>query len=214
MINPSLIDVLDRFKDQIFSSLNCVGIGKIESISPDKKYATLSMAYKTRRVGVDDSGREFSEPVDYPALVDCPIIRVSGGNSGLWLPVQVGDNAIIYFNDVDMDAFITSKNVTEPETSRLHSFSDAIAFVGLENEVKDFGESAALYKGDSSISLDGTLIEIKNNSHTLLALMLEFIGIIKTLAPLTSTPSNPTSPNPADATKLQLLETKLQGLLK
>lgn len=212
MINPSMIDLLDRFKLDIFSSLNCVGIGKIESISIDKKRANLSMAYKLRRIDSGSSG-SVSEPVDYPALVDCPLFRLSGGEAGLFLPIKEGDTAIILFNDVDMDNFISSGNLAVPDTDRLHSFSDAIALVGIENSFKDMGEDAGIYNRDSVIAI-GEKIQIKNSSFDLLSIMLELTGIIKSLKPITTSPGNPTSPNPADGTLVVALEEKIKGLLK
>lgn len=210
MINAGLIDLLDRFKIDVFSSLNCVGIGIIESLTPDKKYATLSMAYKIRQFDAED---EKSSPVEYPALVDCPLFRISGGGAGLFMPIKKGDTAIILFNDVDMDNFIASKNVAIPDSDRLHSFSDAIALVGIENEFQDLEEDAGIYNDQSLISI-GEKIAFKNATFSLLEIMLELTGIVKELKPLTTAPGDPTSPNPSDGALVLALEEKIKGLLK
>ena len=210
MLNAGLIDLLDRFKIDVFSSLNCVGIGIIESLTPDKKYATLSMAYKIRQF---DAGNEKSSPVEYPALVDCPLFRISGGGAGLFMPIKKGDTAIILFNDVDMDNFIASKNVAIPDSDRLHSFSDAIALVGIENEFQDMGEDAGIFNEQSLISV-GEKIAFKNAATSLLEVMLDFTKIVKELKPISKAPDTPSAPNPTDVAQVVLLETKIQGLLK
>lgn len=212
MINPKLIDVLDRLKINIFESLNCVGIGIVESVKGSR--AQLSMAYKTRRVTTDENGNEKTEPVDYPALVDCPIFRISGGKSGLYVPIKKGDVCVILFNDVDMDNFITSKNIAIPDTRRSHSFSDAIALVGIENEIQEFGEDIALYNQGASLAIGGGKLSIKNDSFNMLEILIEMLGVIRELRPLSASPGNPSNPNPADEAKAVLLENKITGLLK
>lgn len=211
-LKPTMRDLLDRFKDEVFSSLNCIGIGKIESYDQVTRLARLSMAYKARKEGVDQQGKAYSDPVDYPALVDCPVFRLTGGKKGFHVPIEVGDTALILFNDVDMDTFISSKNIKVPSTNRMHSFSDAIALVGIENEARYLGDEVGFFDDEASLTIKAGKISMKNNSQDMLAVMLEMLKIIKELAPISASPGNPSGPNPADGAKITLLENKVKGL--
>ena len=212
MIKMDLIDILNKFKIDILSSLNCIGIGVIEKYDKSTRRAQLGMAYKSRRPIINARGDDSDEPVDYPALVDCPVFTVSGGSSGLFIEPQKGDFAIILFNDVDMDNFISSKNIAVPDTGRLHSFSDAIALIGIENQIKSFEGGVALYSEQSSIHV-AEKIEIKNQVESLMQIMNDLIIQIQAITVTSSAPSNPTS-TPINAAAFTLINNRLKGLLK
>ena len=214
-VNPTLTDVLNNFKEEIFETLNCHAIAEVVSVDRENDFANLKMIYKKRFIFVDESGKISNNIKDYPILVDCPIISISGGGAGLYMPIESGDKALVLFNDRDIDNFISGDTKGYPETSRKHSFSDAIALVGLKNDVSrisstEFKSDAVLFNGESKISI-GDKINISNQQESLLVLISDLIDAI---TQLTVTVGSSTSSTPVNGPAFNLIKTRVEGLLK
>jgi hypothetical protein len=115
--------LLQELKSEIFATLNCIQIGKIEKVTPGEQTAEISLQVK-RRV----NGNTISS---YPVLVDCPIFILQGGGAYLDMPVSAGDYCLVLFNDRNIDTWWSTANVKEPPNLRKHSLSDGIALVGI-----------------------------------------------------------------------------------
>jgi hypothetical protein len=145
--DPDLDDVLDELKNEIFSTLNCIQIGKIESYNKDEQTVEIQIQVK-RRIGTD-------EIKEYPLLVDCPIFILQGGGAYLEFPITKGDYCLILFNDRDMDTWWSAANVAEPLTTRKHSLSDGFAIIGINPKTSVFS-----LVGDK-VKLNGTGFDIE-----------------------------------------------------
>lgn len=129
---PDLDDVLEIWRNEIFATINCIQIGKIEKVNTDQ---TVEIALQIKR-------RTPKGITSYPVLVDCPYFVLQGGGAYLDLPIKIGDYCIVLFNDRNIDTWWSSKNVKEPPTKRKHSLSDGIALVGINpGTAGDFLES-------------------------------------------------------------------------
>lgn len=126
--NPSLEDVLEALKKEIFATINCIQIGKVEAYNKEEQTVSAQIVVK-RRIGND-------KIISYPLLVDCPVFFLQGGGAYFDLPIKPGDFCIILFNDRDIDDWFTSGSEKEPRTKRKHSLSDGIAMVGLNPKTK------------------------------------------------------------------------------
>ena len=155
VVPPDLDDVLAELKTSIFANLNCIQIGKIESINLEEQTAEIQI--QTKRKKSDGT------TIDYPLLVDCPIIVMQGGGAFLEFPVKTGDFCLIMFNDRNIDNWWSTANVTEPATKRKHSLSDGFALVGInpKNSVLDLsGEKVVL-------NATGYPLEFKTDQDTI-----------------------------------------------
>jgi hypothetical protein len=123
LMPPELKILFDQAKSDIFATLNCVQIGKIETVKASEQ--TVEIALQIRRLAEDDSS------VAYPVLVDCPYFVLQGGGAYIDMPIAAGDYCLVLFNDRDIDNWWSTANVADPASTRKHSFSDAIALVGL-----------------------------------------------------------------------------------
>lgn len=147
---PDLDDLLDELKNEIFSSLNCIQIGKIESVNFNEQTVEVKIQVK-RRVGVN-------EIKDYPLLVDCPFIILQGSKSFIGMPIDKGDICLILFNDRCIDTWWDSGNIAEPLTTRKHSLSDGIALIGLNNK------NSVLSFDGSTMFINADDVDLKINS--------------------------------------------------
>jgi hypothetical protein len=123
ILPPNLKILLNEARAEIFSTLNCVQIGKIEKITPETQ--TVEISIQIRRLAADGTSSA------HPILVDCPYFVLQGGGAYLDMPIKPGDCCIILFNDRCIDSWWATANLADPPSARKHSLSDALAIVGL-----------------------------------------------------------------------------------
>ncbi len=183
--DPQLQDLLDLVKRDIMISLACHHVGTIQNFDAAKQTAQVTINYKKTYFQRDSAGLYQPVLVNYPMLIDCPVIFLGGGEASLTMPVAKGDECIVMFNDRDIDNWFSSGQVGPVATSRLHSLSDGIALVGvrsLQNVLTAFDTTrAVLQYGTTMVGVGSTLVKIANNQFTLNTLLQELIGEINDL---------------------------------
>ena len=92
-------------KKEILSSLHCALPGIVESFDEDTSTAGIRLAL---------SGM--------PVLLDVPVFVCN--------EVNPGDACLVVFADCDIDNWFAGEDEADPASGRLHSLSDAFAFVG------------------------------------------------------------------------------------
>ena len=97
-------------KKEILSSLHCALPGIVESFDEDTGTAGIRLAL---------SGM--------PVLQDVPVF-VSN-------EVNPGDACLVVFADCDIDNWFNGDDSADPASGRLHSLSDAFAFVGFRRRM-------------------------------------------------------------------------------
>ncbi len=192
--DPELIDVLNLLKKDIMLNLSAHHVGIIESFSILKQTAEVRIAYTQTHFKPNAVTGSY-EPtyVDYPILLDCPVVFFGGGGlagGSLTFPVAKGDECLVLFNDRDIDNWFQGTGSTSPASLRLHSISDGFALVGirsLSNVIKNFsndkvqlrfGDTKAIlsleadrarlgYGADVEVSTKASKILVKNSSKNL-----------------------------------------------
>ena len=96
---------LMALKKEILSSLHCALPGIVESFDEDTGTAGIRLAL---------SGM--------PVLLDVPVFVCN--------EVNPGDACLVVFADCDVDAWLDGNDSADPVSARMHSLSDAFAFVG------------------------------------------------------------------------------------
>ena len=96
-------------KKDILSSLHCAMPGNVESFDPNTQTAVV-------------------RPADprMPVIRDVPVFMPVS------FPVNTGDACLLVFADFDIDTWLASGETEEPASGRMHSLSDAFAFVGFK----------------------------------------------------------------------------------
>lgn len=123
IVPPNLKILLNEVKAEIFATLNCIQVGKIEKVTPAAQ--TVEIQLQIKRLAADGTSTL------YPLLVDCPYFVLQGGGAYIDMPIAPGDYCIVLFNDRCIDSWWSTANVADPPSTRKHSLSDALAIVGL-----------------------------------------------------------------------------------
>lgn len=191
---PTLQTVIDLLRENIFSSLNCHAIGVIKSFDASTQRAYVEVAY-SRKV---ENKADAQERIDYPALVDVPVICLGGGQGSIRFPISEGDNCILLFNDRDIDNFLESDSFNQLASDRKHSFSDAIALVGIRNKANKLtdytSDRTELVHDSAKISMKQK-IRIKNASSDLHTVLSDIMTILTTISNAVAVaPGNPSFP--------------------
>lgn len=139
---PGLKDLLNQLKQDILLTLNCHAVGTIQSFDAIHQTATATVNYQKTYFILNPETQQFQpQLVNYPTLMDCPVLFSGGGPTVLTFPVTVGDECLVLFNDRDMDNWFAGSTTAGVATPRLHSFSDGLIIVGirsLPNVLGDF----------------------------------------------------------------------------
>lgn len=214
---PTLADLLNVSKKDIFGTMNCHHVGIIQSFDPTNQTAVVSIAYlKTVFVPNPKTGVSSPQTIQYPLIAQCPVIVLGGNLASITFPITQGDECLLLFNDRDLDNWFQSGQVTAAATNRMHSFADAIALVGirsLNSILEDYDAVNAVFQNGSSgvkVAPEG-VITIYNESTTLNTVLQQILIQLKALANTECVPSSPL--NPAVATELATLATTLGGLI-
>lgn len=144
---PSLKDLLDLYRKDILLNLNCHHIGTVQTFNPLNQTATATINYKKTFFNFDSATQTYvPQLVDYPILIDVPVIALGGGDGALTFPISGGDECLVLFNDRDLDNwFAGGGSGGAVATPRLHSFSDGLILVGirsLANVIPNYNGSA------------------------------------------------------------------------
>jgi hypothetical protein len=198
-IPPDLRVLNNDIKSDIFSTLNCVQIGKIESVKDSEQ--TVEISLQIKRLSSDDTSTE------YPVLVDCPYFILQGGDSYIDMPIKKGDYCLVLFNDRNIDTWWATANVAVPATSRKHSLSDGFALVGINPKTSSRvmqGQTLGLRGGSKKINID-------NNVEKFDKLFSDLIDAVIAIKTFGSPPSHTLTPDTISA--FNALKTRASNLL-
>ena len=98
-------------------------------VSYDRPSQTATVSPEITRTFVDDAGTDIL--VEIPDLEDVPVIFPSSGGYTLGFPVQAGDKVMLQFAERDIQAWRDQGSDIPPGEDRTHSYSDAVAILGL-----------------------------------------------------------------------------------
>lgn len=211
--DPSLKDLIDLSKKDIFLTLNCHALATVQSVDFDDKTISATINYqKTYFEKDEDTGAYVPVLVDYPNLIDVPFIILGGGQSGISFPIAKGDECLILFNDRDIDNWFAGATNGPVASPRLHSLADGIALVGFNFSAMIDPTRVTMYNGSAGVAVSASLIKIFNATTTLNTILQDILTQLETLANSPAVPGIPL--NPGVATALATLGTQLGLLLE
>lgn len=216
--DPDLRSLLQAHKAEIFSGLNCHEVGKIESFNSATQTATVSFLVQRVVFNLEQAigaGLQLTPTIiDYPLLVDVPVFVYSGGGAVITLPVAVGDECLVLFNDRDLDNWFATGSAAQPNTGRMHSIADGFALIGfrsLRNSIPSYSTTDAEIRNialGGRVSV-GTKIAIANSATDLKSVMDNLITALENWVD-----THGDTPNPATLAALAAVKTLSDSLLK
>lgn len=225
---PDESDLLNLHRKEIMLALNCHHVGTIQSFDSSKMTVTATINYTKTFFQLNPVTKSYVPvQVNYPLLLDCPIISISGGPVNLTMPIAKGDECLLLFNDRDIDNWYSSGQVGPVASSRLHSFSDAFALVGVKstpNLLTSYdGTRALLTNGNVEVGVNptnnkatiknnsvGTLNSVLQNILTQLGQLCTQIETITVVVPgILSGPASTTSLVPSNAAAIAAISTQI-----
>lgn len=155
-------DIMEVSQNAIMSRLNCHSVGKVIEFDKTTQTATIQLMQL----------KQFANEIYTPApLTEVPLIIYGNEQSGITLPDPTGTICLIFFLDRNIDSFIQTGEMYQPDTSRMHDYTDCIAittFKTLVNPIEDYDENAlTLYHKRIIEEIAYTAI-IKNYANSLL----------------------------------------------
>lgn len=213
-----LKDAFNILKKEIFLTLNCHHVGKVQTVDFTNQTLTATIMYKKAFTRQKTNGVYETVYEDYPTLIDVPFIVLSGGSAYLKMPIKSGDECLLLFNDRAIDNWWASGQNTVLSSSRLHSFSDAIALVGiksLSNSIQNYdSETLELINDEGFVNIKENKIGIGNGTSDLLTVLSNLITVLVSLTTTNAVPGAPCALSPTTIAALNNITTQLQGILR
>lgn len=160
-----------RFAMDIKNNLRVSIPGIIQEFDSATQTATVQIALRERIRNNDLSvaWRAISP------LLDVPVMFPRAGNFVITFPVQSGDECLVVFADMCIDAWFSNAGVQNQIEKRRHDLSDGIAILGLwsqPNKLSSISGNSLQIK-----TLDGsTMIEVKEDTINLNANKVYYNG--------------------------------------
>lgn len=134
ILDPTMRDLMNLVKKELSLSLNCHHVGTVQSFNATNMTVVATINYpKTFLQNVPNTKTYKPVQVNYPALIDCPIVCLGGGKTNMTFPIAKGDECLLLFNDRDIENWFSSGQPGPVATAGLHAFADAFALVGVKS---------------------------------------------------------------------------------
>lgn len=144
------LDNQQKTEDQIARSLWTAIPGIVESVDYQEQTVTVQ---PTIREKVNLDGKY--QWVELPKLIHVPFFIYSGGGYTITMPISPGDECLVVFADMCIDAWWQSGGIQNQIDRRRHDLSDGFAICGFKSQPN----TVPGYSGSS--------VQIKSGGHTI-----------------------------------------------
>lgn len=217
--DPDLRDLMDLVTKEIMLSLNCHTIATIKSFDPLTQTVKATVNYSKTFYRKNPKTQTYVPvQVNYPPLVKCPIyVLGDGADCALTFPIKEGATCSLLFQDRDISAWFASGQVGTLPSNAMHSFSDAIALIGvrpLTNPVSNYDTTRAVLKqGTTMVGVGADKVKIANALFTLNGLLQNLITQVEAITVTCTAPGTPSGP-PLNAAAIAAIAAQLEELLE
>ncbi|KKX52445.1 Gp138 family membrane-puncturing spike protein [Brevibacillus borstelensis] len=141
------IEFYNTLIDKVFTTLRVSVPGIIRKFDHVTQTAEVQVALREH---VRQENMEYVW-TEIPPLQDVPVVFPRGGGYALTFPIKEGDECLIVFSDMCIDAWFSSGGVQNQIEKRRHDLSDAICIPGLWSQPKkleNFSRDAVHLRSD------------------------------------------------------------------
>lgn len=167
-----------RMLEDFGNNLRVAMPGIITAFNSTEQTVTVQPALRENIV----DGKGKNTWTKLPLLLDVPICIPRGGGFALTLPVKKGDECLIIFNDMCIDAWFTHGDIQNQIERRRHDLSDAVCIPGIWSQKKRIlnysTTSAQLRTEDGSQKIDITSNKITISGNVNLNGTVKVNGVI------------------------------------
>jgi Phage protein Gp138 N-terminal domain len=122
-------------REDVLKTINCHQVAIVHFFNSDDLTITAQITTK-RLLDIKPDGSKIWK--EYPLFTDVPIVILGGNDSLLTFPVLAGQECLLLFNDRELDEWWANGGINSFNAERYHSFSDAIALIGLRSQATKF----------------------------------------------------------------------------
>jgi len=145
--------------------------GIVQSFDSVEQTVTVQPAIKERII-VDGN----VSMVNLPLLLDVPIVIPRAGGFALTMPVRQGDECLVVFVDMCIDAWFSQGDVQVQAEQRRHDLSDGFAIMGTWSQprrISNYSTVSAQLRSETGTSL----IDLKPNEIDIVSDTVKINGI-------------------------------------
>lgn len=138
--------------------------GIIDSFDAATQTVTVQPTIR-ERIQKEDGSQEW---VNLPLLVDVPIVIPRAGNFVLTMPLTKGDECLVIFGDMCMDAWFSNGGIQNQIEKRRHDLSDSFAILGCfsqPNVIPNYSTNSTQLRNEAGTAY----IELKDAQINLVA---------------------------------------------
>lgn len=154
-----------KSEESLTASIRVAVPGIIQAFDPVEQTVRVQPAIREVITGKD----YVPVPVALPELLDVPIVLPRAGDYVITLPIKAGDECLVIFTDMCMDAWWQNGGVQNQMEQRRHDLSDGFAILGTWSQPRrldNYNVNAMQlynYKTGTGIAVDGQGIKITGN---------------------------------------------------
>ncbi len=185
-LETALRSALDGRQSTIWTAMPCI----VKAV--DFSAMTISAQPAIQGTVEDENGVITS--VDYPLLVDVPIVFPSAGGFLITLPIAIGNEVLVVMASRCIDAWWQSGGIQRPMEARMHDLSDGFAIPGPRsqpNVVGGISTTGAQIRNDAGttyveISGDGKIKLVSPGEIDITAPAIVLTGVVTVTGDLTA----------------------------
>lgn len=151
--------------DNFGANLRVAMPGIIIAFDSTEQTVTVQPALRERIAGRDG----IFQWVQLPPLLDVPICLPRGGGLAITVPIQPGDECLVVFNDMCIDAWFSNGDIQNQIEKRRHDLSDAVCIPGIwsqPNRLSNYSTSSMQLRtedGSQMIDISSSGINLIGN---------------------------------------------------
>lgn len=138
----------------------------IQDFNPDAQTVTVQIALR-ELIKKEDGSKEW---ITISPLLDVPIVIPHSGGYSITMPVNKGDECLVIFSDMCIDAWFSYGGIQNQLELRRHDLSDGFAILGVwsqPNKIENYSINSCQLrnrKGTAYVELKGDDINIVGNT--------------------------------------------------
>lgn len=160
------VDSAEEFYTQLLegygTKLRVAMPGIVTAFNPAEQTVTVQPALREQVRNLNGN----SQWMNLPPLLDVPIVLPRGGGFVITVPIKPGDECLIIFGDMCIDAWFSNGGVQNQIEQRRHDLSDAFAVLGTwsqPNNVINYNTNAMQLRNESGtqgITISNTSVDL------------------------------------------------------